>query len=335
MYDKIKEMLGDHKLLYACKYGSHLYGTDTPESDTDIRGIFLPSAQSLYLNEAPEEFNFSTGDKHNKNTNEDIDIKLFSLQKFIKLCKKGDTNGLDLFFSPSHPQIIIYHNEIMNNIFCCPNKIINIKTANAYVGYAIGQAKKYGIKGSRLGVIKQLKEYFYFTQADDFKSRLTLSNFVDDLIDEFYDESYCFKKNILNKDGSDVTYLIVCGAAHQLNITTNEFYKRMVKEESKYGWRTSNASGSDGIDWKALSHALRVLYQCEQLYTTGTITFPISDRDYILQVKNGLMTYESVEKDIIEMLEKVEFFKSDCTLDYKHDKEFVVEQVSKIYKSYE
>ncbi|MDR2819838.1 MAG: nucleotidyltransferase domain-containing protein [Desulfovibrio sp.] len=40
-------------LLFLTLFGSSLYGTETPgKSDLDVRGIFLPSANSLILHKA-------------------------------------------------------------------------------------------------------------------------------------------------------------------------------------------------------------------------------------------------------------------------------------------
>jgi predicted transcriptional regulator len=39
----------------------------------------------------PSEISFSTGDKNGKNIAGDIDIKLFSIQKFMKMLIEGET----------------------------------------------------------------------------------------------------------------------------------------------------------------------------------------------------------------------------------------------------
>ena len=41
-------------------FGSHLYGTSTPESDNDFKGVFLPSKEQILLNEIPKSINEST-----------------------------------------------------------------------------------------------------------------------------------------------------------------------------------------------------------------------------------------------------------------------------------
>ena len=64
-------------LLFLTLFGATLYGTETPAgSDLDVRGVFLPSAQSLTLNNAPRSLHFSTGGGGGKNTATDVDIGL-------------------------------------------------------------------------------------------------------------------------------------------------------------------------------------------------------------------------------------------------------------------
>ena len=50
MIDKIiKELNIRGKLVYLSQYGSHLYGLDTPSSDLDFRGIYIPSINDIIL----------------------------------------------------------------------------------------------------------------------------------------------------------------------------------------------------------------------------------------------------------------------------------------------
>jgi predicted nucleotidyltransferase len=36
-------------LIVEMRFGSHLYGTDTPESDLDLKGVYLPEARDILL----------------------------------------------------------------------------------------------------------------------------------------------------------------------------------------------------------------------------------------------------------------------------------------------
>lgn len=332
MINKIKKLIQqdgqERELLFLTKFGSKLYGTDTVDSDDDYRGIFLPTMQDLVMANPPQHFVSSTGNGTDKNTSEDIDVTMYSLQKYINILKDGDTGALDMFFSPSNPTSVIYMSSKIEPLFNNISKVLNLATSKSYVGYCISQAKKFGIKGSRLGIISGIKELL---EANEYnKKEMLLGNIVSDIVLKFGHESYCFLKDIASTE-KECSHLFVCGARHQLNITLEEFYNRMCKEESKFGWRTRESS--NGIDWKALSHAVRVAMQSRQLYEEGQVTFPLYGREMILQVKQGEFDFEYVSNLILDGLEEVEKAKQNSVHcgSYKYNHKFVVDFVMSLY----
>jgi predicted nucleotidyltransferase len=89
------------------KFGSHLYGTDTPESDLDIKGIYLPEPRDIVLGEVKRNISTSRpkqeGEKNNK---DDVDQEFFSLKEYLKLLCEGQTVALDTLFA--EPNSILY-----------------------------------------------------------------------------------------------------------------------------------------------------------------------------------------------------------------------------------
>ena len=75
MIDKIiEEIKTKGELVMVCRFGSHMYGTDTPDSDTDYKGVYIPHIKDVILGDAPKSsINISTGDTDGKNTSDDID----------------------------------------------------------------------------------------------------------------------------------------------------------------------------------------------------------------------------------------------------------------------
>ena len=332
---KNKLSSGD-RLLFLSEFGSKLYGTDTAESDSDYKGIFLPSLDNFYSDTTVKAITVSTGQDNSKNSKDDVDIQLYSLQYFIhKLLMNGDTSALDLLFSFTNKKCVLFGYDNILKIYNNLDKILNIKNANAYMGYALGQAKKYGIKGSRLGILKDIKQWLEkhsVATTYELAERLKLSNIADKILKEFHHESYCFHKQEDCK-GKLTDYLCVCGSMHQYNISLNEFYSRIEKAINTYGDRTKKAQEDGGIDYKALSHAVRVLLQCEELYQTGKITFPLKDQLVVLGVKQRMVKWEVIEEAILSLLDKVNELRSNCTLDYKYDKNFCTQLVKEFYNS--
>jgi len=293
----------DVKLLYLSVFGSHLYGTDGPDSDKDYKGIFLPSKKRCFLGQNIKSITRNTSDSNRKNSKEDIDLQLWSLQYFLEMVSKGETNSLDLLYSASYKDIVLFEDVRMLKIFNNYKKLFDIKNCNAYVGYAIGQAKKYGIKGSRLGVLKNIYNWCedYFEDEDDLFETQRLSSVMYDIEEEFSDPSYCFVKNFNGIPG-----LVICGKVHLATITINEFKDRIYTDYEKYGDRARAAEKSEGIDWKAISHAVRSLIQMESLIQTGAIRYPLEEAEMIKSVKTGQMDFPSVEEYISEKIYEID-----------------------------
>ncbi len=91
------------KILVKLQFGSHLYGTDTKESDTDYKGIFMPTKEQIYLGKIPKSYNYTTKEhERDKNTAEDVDNEIYSLHYFIELACQGQTVALDMLHAPDN-----------------------------------------------------------------------------------------------------------------------------------------------------------------------------------------------------------------------------------------
>lgn len=91
------------KLVYLSHFGS-VDGTNSEKSDCDLRGVFVPGVASLLFSglvkgTASHHYRFSSGANDSKNSAEDVDVELWSLQKWLNMLAAGDTGALDLLFS--------------------------------------------------------------------------------------------------------------------------------------------------------------------------------------------------------------------------------------------
>jgi len=76
-------------ILCALTAGSHLYGTSTPESDEDIRGVLMPPAEYWLGMESFEQYE-----------PEGEDTVYHELRKFLRLSAAGNPMFLEMWFSP-------------------------------------------------------------------------------------------------------------------------------------------------------------------------------------------------------------------------------------------
>src|SRR5579863_6375880 len=139
------------------KFGSHLYGTNTPESDLDFKAIYLPTARDIVLGRVKGTVAKSRPKAEcERNTKDDVDMETFSLCRYLELLMEGQTVALDILFAPQISYS--YENDpdrIMKKIYWNRDKLLT-RNVNAFVGYARQQAAKYGIKGSRMDSLKRV-----------------------------------------------------------------------------------------------------------------------------------------------------------------------------------
>jgi hypothetical protein len=59
------------------------------------------------------------------------------------------------------------------------------------------------------------------------------------------------------------------------------------------------------VDWKALSHAVRVGREAVELFRTGRIVFPLPYAEHLLRIKSGALPYAVVADEIEALLDAV------------------------------
>jgi len=281
-----------HKLLYVCKSGSRLHGTETPESDSDYKGIFLPMKDSCLLGETPNLFRYQSGDDDTKNSKDDVDIELWSIQEWIKLMSDGDSNALSVLFSTFNMEHVIFADPLMEGVVENYQFLYNPNKVEGFVGFASSQSMKYGIKGSRLTVL--LNILVYLEDRRELGETTTLGDLdLADLIEECQSQDSKGDDYIsLNARSNGDLFLTVAKKEHQSTILLDTFKERITNEYEKYGKRSHTAAQMGCNDWKSLSHSLRALYEAHELLTTGKVIYPLSSAILLKTVKLGYLTIE-------------------------------------------
>src|SRR5689334_19029137 len=89
------------------KFGSHLYGTDTLNSDLDIKAVYLPEARDICLGTVKRNICTHRPKQHGeRNTKDDVDVEVFSLGEYLKLLLEGQTMALDMLFALQRPEMV-------------------------------------------------------------------------------------------------------------------------------------------------------------------------------------------------------------------------------------
>lgn len=126
------------RLIFEYISGSHLYGTNIPTSDIDIKGVYFPS-NPYELFEAKK---LEQGDKEQN-------IKYFDLRKFLRLAVVSNPNILEALWVPADKKL--FEHPVWKVIENRRAEFLSKKTVESHLGYAISQIKK--AKGANKRVV--------------------------------------------------------------------------------------------------------------------------------------------------------------------------------------
>jgi hypothetical protein len=312
------------------RFGSHLYGTDTPDSDLDLKAVFLPAARDILLQRVPRSIASGPAKAPRiRNTSSDVDREAYSLQRYLELLAEGQTVALDMLFAPDSA-MTMPPAPMWREIQAHAPRLVS-RRATSFVRYCRQQANKYGIKGSRiatarraLGLLQALEQRLGTTaRLGEAASELAALT----------DGEHASIVELPAQDGRQFRYLDVCGRRMAFTASiksARDIVQRMVDE---YGHRALQAERDQGIDWKALSHAVRVGQEALELFATGRIVFPLAGAAHLLRIKQGALPYDQVASEIEALLAAVEQAAATSTLPEAPDQELIDNLVLRAYRS--
>jgi uncharacterized protein len=126
--DILSELNLYDRIIYRCIVGSRAFGLDDENSDTDLRGIYLPPAEihwSLYG--IPEQIE-----------NKDNQECYWELQKFLILALKANPNVLECLYTP----LIETATPVAEELLEIRDIFLSQLVYQTYNGYVISQFKK-------------------------------------------------------------------------------------------------------------------------------------------------------------------------------------------------
>lgn len=287
------------ELLVNMVFGSHLYGTATPDSDRDYKSLFIPPLQSLLIGHAPKTMCTSTKTStHTKNTSADIDREAYALSYFLELAYNGETVAMDMLHAPAHALLV--SSPIWEDLVTHRHRFYT-RNLTALVGYARHQAAKYGAKGSRLHAAARVL---------DFLRRQTPTARLAEIWETLPEGDYIEKTH----NGVDALYE-VCGKKMAANGRCAHYVTMLERFTERYGERSRLAERNEGIDWKAISHACRAGYQVKHILIDGGFTYPLPETAFLRAVKQGSLSYRTeVEPHLNALLDEVHTLSAQSAL---------------------
>lgn len=307
---RIEDLKQRKLLLFESISGSKAYGLDTPQSDTDIRGVFV----------LPEEDYFGL-DYTEQVSNESQDIVYYELKRFVVLLSKSNPNMLELLSMPK--DCILYQHPLYH--FFKAEDFLSRQCQSTFAGYALTQVRKArGLKKKIVNPVeperKSVLDFCYVVQG---QGSLPLLTFLEDhgleqedmglakiphmheLYGLFYHPACQFKGVVQSEKANEVSLSSIPKGLDPLaymsfNKSGYSSYCKVYREywewvEKRNDARYQNTlSHGKNYDAKNLMHTFRLLDMAEEIGREGRIQVRRPNREFLLQIKSGDFEYDEL-----------------------------------------
>lgn len=334
-------------LMCAITYGSHLYGTNSSTSDFDFKAVYLPTLRDLMLAKQPRTLRYRFDEdgnslpEHATMPANGYEAEHTPIQKFISDYLGGQAYAVETVFAVVHdahhlhqppPTTAGSKRFALFEMLCLKlaSKYLH-SNVNGMVGFAVKQTFDYVHRGERLNAARAVYE-----QVNRLLSFLTASGTSPNLVrldtpmvraEVVDDQAVTITETVLDQlvrntgleigsstNQNKVMRTLKLNGREYLETTTlPHLLTALEKLINQYGERSTKASETD-VDWKSLSHAVRVYQQVIELLETHTITFPRRNADFLLEIKQGKRDLDEVRDLLRDLDDKVNALMATTTL---------------------
>jgi predicted nucleotidyltransferase len=312
-YNDIKDSIILHSIT-----GSQLYGTTTPESDTDEVGIFIAPKEYYLGLERVDEIDCSVVSKqaNGKNDKDAEDIKFYEFKNICKLMSDGNPNCIELLFTKNH---LIGFRDVGLRLLDNYELFVSQKIRNRFVGYAVGQLHKAKTKPDNFKDLQEFAEAYEVMESKLRRETVSSFKFI----------PYVSLSRMLSYNGTNVS---IGGLNFNPSVKISKVYEKVKTRLEKASHRQDMWS-KYGCDVKFLMHCVRLIFEGKELLTTGKIEFPLKDRELLLNIRNGNFDLKEVHEMIEQEKNALDNMTSDLPLtpDRKKLNKFIIETVEEFW----
>jgi len=348
----LEEARSPEALLFECVAGSRAYGTDHPESDTDLRGVFV-APQSLFygLDEIQQ-----VSDANNDET-------YYEIGRFIELLAKNNPNILELLYMPQ--DCVRFRSPLMDRIRL--EMVLSKRCQATFAGYAMAQVRK--ARGLNKKIVNPMegprRTALSFCHVVEGQGSLPL---VEWLAERDLDIDRIGAVNVPHMRelhalffdgdgslgyrgifGSEESAEVLCSSVErevepigwmQFNL---DAYKRHVREYAEYlKWLANrnesryaaNVAHGRNYDSKNLMHTFRLLAMASEIAREGKLRVRRTDAEELLRIKAGEYEYDDLIARAEEQVEKIAGLYAASDLPEEPDREGLVEALVEIRREH-
>jgi uncharacterized protein len=340
-----------HQIIFKTMVGSQAYGTATPTSDKDFKGVFIQNSDDILTFNYIEQYEVSKDECY------------YEIRRFLQLLQSANPTVLEMLYMPD--ECIIEKSPIYDLVVEQRHLFLTKKCFHSFGGYAIAQIKKAKGLDKKMNWEKvrvTRKNPLDFCYVYENGKTTTLEAFLKAKninqehcglvkLDHFRD-CYAlyhkleegFYRGLINENSNDVRLSSVPkGEVPQIIMFYNkDGYSMHCKDYKEYEeWlenrntqRYVDINGhNQQIDGKNLLHCRRLLDMAIEIATQKTIHVRRPNIDYLLKIRRGEVDLETIITEAEKDLAQLEKLYAQCDLPEEINTNFVNELLLKIRKS--
>lgn len=359
----IQELKDRNLIIFEAIMGSHAYGTALPNSDTDIRGVWVQPIEEIL----EHGFVDQVADKTN-------DVVYYELNFFIELAIDNKPDATEMLFAPK--DVVQIYSEYWHLLSFHCYEFLTKKCRYSFSGYAIGQIKKargYNKKinweeaqMTRKGVLDFcyiLKDSGTITLqqwlANRNRSRIDVKGQneyglakIDHAHDIYamYDLSpYDISKGIVKdinsandvqlcsfpKEAEFVAYLTFNKDAYSTHCKRYKEYQTWLKERNPDRFKMNKEHGKN-YDSKNMMHMYRLLNVAKEIGIEGRLHVrrPPEEIEKLMKIRKGEYEFDDLLREAEEMISELDEIYEKSNLPERVNENLIRQVKREIYKEH-
>lgn len=303
----IEDLHQNDLILLECLSGSKAYGLDTPQSDTDIKGVFLLPRRDFYgLQYVPQVSNPTN------------DIVFYEFGRFMELLALNNPNILELLGTPAESVISrrwpfesLQMHEILSKR-CkdtfgkfAMSQIKKAKGLNKKIMTPVDQARKTPLAFCFVNHVNGSIPVQKFLELNNWKQEhcglVNIPN-MKDVYGLYHSESIPYAGIIRSPQSNDIALSNVPKGANQIALLyfNRDGYSTYCKDYREYWEWVENRndvryentqSHGKNYDAKNMMHTFRLLHMAIEIAEQQQIIVRRPDRSFLLDIKSGKYEY--------------------------------------------
>jgi hypothetical protein len=264
----------DEHTVYLVTYGSHAYGTSTPESDVDVRG-FAVAPRSHVQGFA---YTFEQCERNPKNGHPDLDSVVYDIRKFCNLAADCNPNIIEtLFVDESDIRMLHPAGKLLRDN---RDLFISKKARHTFSGYAMAQLKR--IRTHR-GYVLNPPTHRPTREEFGLSATMKITSDMMGAFDKMVIEDIEVSPNVMELVQKEKQYKAALDRWNQHeNWKANRNPKRSEMERAF------------GFDGKHGLHLVRLLKMCREILEGKGVIVKRPDAAELLAIRRGEMKYDDL-----------------------------------------